>query len=123
VIPSGGPRFAHKNCAPSANTRLSQINGEPIDVLGNFAKYLLIGLAVLYALDWGVFEVRHARGGGMASVSVEQYLQTPLKGQKAEYDYLGTADQICSRTLFPQYAASQWNSPCWWVQRHKAQWQ
>jgi hypothetical protein len=99
------------------------MQSEPIEVLGSLAKYLLIGFFVLYVLDWGVFELRHVRGGGMGTVSVEQYLQTPLKGQKAEYDYLGTADQTCSRTLFPQYAASQWNFPCWWLQRHKAQWQ
>ena len=99
------------------------MQSEPIEVLGTVAKYILIGLIVLYVLDWSVFELRRVRGGGMGTVSVEQYLQTPLKGQKAEYDYLGTADQSCSRTLFPQYAASQWNPPCWWLQRHKAQWQ
>jgi hypothetical protein len=96
---------------------------EPLELSGQIAKCLLLGLILLYLLDWGVFELRRARGNGMGSVSVEQYLQTPLKGQKAEYDYLGTAEQTCSRTLFPQYAASQWNPPCWWLQRHKAQWE
>lgn len=95
----------------------------PLEILGEAAKFLLVGLAVLYVLDWTVFEARRARGTAMGSVAVEQYLQTPLKGSKAEYDYLGTANQVCSRTLFPQYAASQWNSPCWWLERHKAQWQ
>lgn len=99
------------------------MRSEALETVGNIAKYLLIGFALLYLIDWAVFEARHARGGGMATIPVEQYLQTPLKGQKAEYDYLGTADQTCSRTLFPQYASSQWNLPCWWLQRHKAQWQ
>ena len=80
-------------------------------------------MAVLYILDWSAFEVRQMRGTAMGSVSVERYLQTSLKGNKAEYDYLGTADQACSRTLFPQYAASAWSVPCWWLQRHKTQWQ
>lgn len=94
-----------------------------LEILGLAAKYLIIGLAILYVSDWSVFEVRRMRGAAMGSVTVEQYLQTPLKGNKAEYDYMGTADQPCSRTLFPQYAASQWNSPCWWLRRHKAQWE
>ena len=75
------------------------------------------------ALDWSAFETRRARGTAMGSVAVEQYLQTPLKGSKAEYDYLGTAYHSCSRTLLPQYAGSQWNVPCWWLEQHKTQWQ
>ncbi len=96
---------------------------DPLETLGKAAKYLLITLTILYALDWSLFEARRARGTAMGTVAVEQYLQTPLKGSKAEYDYMGTADQTCSRTLFPQYAVSQWNAPCWWLARHKAQWQ
>jgi hypothetical protein len=96
---------------------------EPVQILGETAKYILLGLLVVYTGDWSSFEVRRAGGAAMGSVPVEQYLQTPLKGDKAEYDYMGTTDRSCSRTLFPQYAASQWNLPCWWVARHKAQWQ
>jgi len=94
-----------------------------LEKLGKGAKYLLVGLTILYVFDLSVFETRRARGTAMSSVTVEQYLQTPLKGNKAEYDYLGTAPESCSRTLFPQFAASHWNSPCWWVERQKAQWQ
>jgi hypothetical protein len=88
----------------------------------DIAKYLLIGVALLYAADWSVFEVRFFRGTGLGSIPVEQYLSTSLKGNKAEYDYLGISNQGCSRTLFPQYAAAQWNPPCWWLQRHRQQW-
>ncbi len=95
----------------------------PLETLGKAAKYFLIGLTILYALDWSAFETRRARGTAMGSVAVEQYLQTPLKGSKAEYDYLGTAYHSCSRTLLPQYAGSQWNVPCWWLEQHKTQWQ
>lgn len=96
---------------------------EPIEILGQTAKYVLIGAALLYLLDWSVFALRRTRGTAMGNVAVEQYLQTPLKGDKAEYDYMGTSDQPCSRTLFPQYASQQWSVPCWWLARHKAQWQ
>jgi len=85
--------------------------------------YLLFSLAVLYALDWIVFEIRLVRGAGLGSVSVEQYLRTPLKGSKMEYDYLGTADATCSRTVFPQYAGSSLTPPCWWLKRHNQRWQ
>ena len=96
---------------------------QPLQIFGEAAKYLLIGVAVLYVMDWTVFEVRRARGTATGSVSVEKYLQTPLKGGKAEYDYLGTADESCSRTLFPQYAAAEWSSPCWWLERHRTRWE
>jgi hypothetical protein len=86
-------------------------------------KYFLIGLAVLYAADWLVFEVRLVAGTGMGTVSVETYLKTPLKGNKVEYDYIGPADESCSRTMLPQYAASAWNPPCWWLALHKTRWQ
>jgi hypothetical protein len=86
-------------------------------------SYLLISLVVLYIADWSIFEVRMMRGVGLGSVPVEQYLKTPLKGSKAEYDYLGTGDVNCSVTMFPQFVNSTWNSPCWWLKRHKVQWQ
>lgn len=92
-------------------------------ILGDAAKYLLITVAVLYALDWSVFEARRIHGNAMGSVAVDQFLSTPLKGNKAEYDYLGTTNQKCSRTVYPQYAESNWNIPCWWLARHNAQWQ
>jgi hypothetical protein len=94
-----------------------------VRILGEAARYFLITLAILYALDFAVFQVRHLRGSGLGTVSVDQFLSTTLKGNKAEYDYLGSANQTCSRSLFPQYASSTWNPPCWWLQRHNATWQ
>lgn len=94
-----------------------------LKILGLVAKYLVISLAVLYLVDWLVFEVRELRGTGLRTVSVEQYLATPLKGSKAQYDYMGAADEDCSRTLFPQYAKSTWNPPCWWLQKHHQRWE
>jgi len=95
-----------------------------VRILGEASKYLLICLAIAYALDWTVFETRQVIwSSGLGTIAVDQFLATPLKGNKAEYDYLGTVNQTCSRTLFPQYAAAQWNTPCWWLQRHRARWQ
>jgi hypothetical protein len=92
-------------------------------ILEQCAMYLVLALAILYLGDWMVFQVRQTKGTGMSSVPVEQYLATPLKGNKAEYDYLGTAETNCSRTLFPQRAASNWNPPCWWLRRHRTRWE
>jgi len=90
--------------------------------VGKAAQYLLIGLVLIYAADWAVFELRLNRGTGLQSVSVDQFLTTPLKGQKVEYDYLGTGTESCARAAFPQYAGSQWNPPCWWLKRHTVSW-
>jgi|HubBroStandDraft_4_1064222.scaffolds.fasta_scaffold81173_3 hypothetical protein len=94
-----------------------------IRVVARAALFLLIGLAMAYAIDWIVFGLRLSHGNAMGTVKVQQFLKTPLKGNKLEYDYLGSADASCSQTLFPQYAASTWNPPCWWLARHKTQWE
>jgi hypothetical protein len=78
---------------------------------------LLTVLVVLYAGDWIALRVR-AQPQASSSVQVEQFLRTPLKGQKEEFDYMGTVAQPCVRSLFPH--SSQ--TPCWWLERHKIQW-
>jgi hypothetical protein len=91
-------------------------------IAARILSYLLIAMVALYVADTAVFQVRLMRGGGMSTVAVDQFLSTPLKGSKVEYDYLGTAPQSCSKSLLPQYA-SGWNAPCWWLKRHSAKWQ
>jgi hypothetical protein len=76
---------------------------------------LLALLVVLYAGDWLVVRVR---GQTSSSVQVEQFLKTPLKGQKEEFDYMGTVAQPCLKSLFPHSS----EAPCWWLERHKIQW-
>ena len=88
-------------------------------ILARALRFLLIGAAVLYFADWATLALRLSRHAGTGMVSVSQYLATPLKGQKEEYDYLGSVDQPCVRSIFPHNAAQ----PCWWLERHKNQWQ
>jgi hypothetical protein len=76
---------------------------------------LVLTLVVLYVGDWAVWRVRVARGGGMGSVSVGTLIETPLKGNKMEYDWGGSQDVACSRSIFPQAGSGA----CWWLQRHK----
>ena len=84
---------------------------------------LLVALAVaagaLWVGDWAVLRVRVAHGTAYGVVQVNQFLATPLKGSKVEYDYMGTSPVTCSRSIFPQ----QGNEACWWLERHSSQWE
>jgi hypothetical protein len=86
-------------------------------LLGRMIQGLLAVLVVLYLGDWALLEVR-AGGQPSSSVQVEQFLRTPLKGQKEEFDYMGTVAQPCVPSLFPHSSAA----PCWWLKWHKIQW-
>ncbi len=79
----------------------------------------LVLLGLLYAGDWAVLRIRIAHGTAFGVVQVNQFLATPLKGNKMEYDLTGTYPQACSRSIFPQKG----NVACWWLQRHNSQWQ
>ena len=75
----------------------------------------LLGAAVAaYAGDWLVFNLR---GGVTSTVTVSRFLSAPLKGNKQEFDYLGSDDVPCSVSLFPQGG----HAPCWYLRRHKNQ--
>ena len=80
---------------------------------------LMIAAIVLWAADWAVFAVRSARGHGYDQVQVEEFLSTPLKGDKTEYDYIGTATMSCARALFPRGGME----PCWWLKKHRTVWE
>jgi len=80
---------------------------------------LLATLLVVYIVDLIVLQVRIKRGTAYRVIQVNQFLATPLKGQKEEYDLLGTVPVTCARSLFPQPGTPA----CWWLERHTAQWQ
>ena len=80
---------------------------------------LVVVAALVYIGDWGVWRARVAHGGGHGVVQVNQFLSSALKGNKVEYDWMGTAPVACSLSLFPQGG----DSACWWVERHKSHWQ
>jgi hypothetical protein len=76
-------------------------------------------LLVLYGADWAVLGIRVARGGGLGSVEVRHFASTPLKGNRAEFDFVDSAEQPCVRSALPHRGLS----PCWWLQLHHDQWQ
>jgi hypothetical protein len=81
-------------------------------------RLLLAAIIVVYLVDWAVLRVRMTRGTAYGTVQVDEYLSTALKGNKAEYDYLGSAPVSCAHSIFPHGAA-----PCWWVVRHTSVWE
>ena len=78
------------------------------------AVVMVAALVLAYAGDWAVFRLR---GSPTGKVTVSRFLTVPLKGNKLEYDYLGSTDVPCSMSLFPQ--AGQ--SPCWHLRRNPTQ--
>jgi hypothetical protein len=76
-------------------------------------------LVLLYAGDWAALQLRLSHGTAYRTVDVNQFLATPLKGNKVEYDWTGVEKQRCTRSIFPQAGSSA----CWWLERHASQWQ
>ncbi len=76
-------------------------------------------LALVYAGDRLALRSHIARGTAFGSIEVNQFLATPLKGNKVEYDLMGSSPVLCSRSIFPQ----QGHPACWWLEKHKSQWQ
>jgi len=87
--------------------------------LSRSALALLATLALLYLGDWAVWRARLQHGSAYRVVTVNQFLASPLKGNKVEYDWMGTVPQPCSRSIFPQSG----DAACWWLERHTSQWQ
>jgi hypothetical protein len=83
----------------------------------------IFSLAVLFAavslaafvVDWAVYKLR---GSPQSTVAVSQYMQVGLKGEKTEYDYLGTSNVPCAVALFPHGSMD----PCWNLRRNSTQW-
>ena len=75
---------------------------------------LISTFVALYVGDWVVYKLR---GSPQGTVRVSQTLVVPLKGNKQEYDYLGTSDVPCSVSIFSQGG----ENPCWQLRRNQNQ--
>jgi hypothetical protein len=76
---------------------------------------VLLLAVVAYPVDWAVWRVRVASGGGMGSVQVDRFTVAELKGGKEDYYPDGTEMVVCSKSLYPQGGYGV----CWWVERHR----
>jgi hypothetical protein len=84
-------------------------------VLSRILITLILGLPATYAADWIIWKARVYAGGGMGTAHVGELIITPLKGNKEEYDWGGTVDVDCSRSLFPHAG----EGACWWLNHRK----
>jgi hypothetical protein len=73
-----------------------------------------LAFAAFYAGDWLVFK---ARGSPSSTVMVNRMMVVPLKGNKNEYDDLGSGDEPCSISIFSQAGLT----PCWRLRRNPNQ--
>lgn len=83
-------------------------------------KVLLVILAVallLYPVDWAIWHIRVAAGGGMGTVTISDLTAATLKGNHFEVYSADTTAVSCSRSLLPQAGAGA----CWWLKRHPQQ--
>lgn len=80
---------------------------------------LMAAVVLLYAADSAVLRIRMARQTAFSTVTVHQFLATPMKNHTDEYDYVGAVSQTCVRSIFPHVS----DSPCWWLRRHATQWE
>jgi hypothetical protein len=58
-----------------------------------------------YGADWSAYRLE---GSPQSTVTIHRMVVVPLKNNKLEYDYVGTFDEPCSVSLFPQGGLS----PC-----------
>ncbi len=79
---------------------------------------LSMAVFAVAGLDYATFVYRQRHGTALDSVTVRQFLATPLKNGRAELDFLGETDQPCVRAILPH----QRMVPCWWVRAHKDHW-
>jgi hypothetical protein len=75
---------------------------------------LAAAFVAVYAGDLAIYKLR---GSPISKVTVNRYVTIPLKGNKQEFDYLGTIEVPCSVSIFPQAG----KSPCWQLRRSSNQ--
>jgi hypothetical protein len=83
-------------------------------LLGKGLLWLTAAALGLYPVDFAVWRVRVARGGGMGSVNTYDVVAAEEKGNKEEYFPAGSDVTPCSESIYPQGG----NAPCWWLSRH-----
>jgi hypothetical protein len=88
------------------------LGGWILRVLAAFAAVVLVS----FAIDWAFYVLR---GAPQSSVTVSQFMSVPLKGQKTEYDFLGTENVACDLALFPHGG----ETPCWYLFSHSNHWE
>lgn len=82
--------------------------------LGRALAAVALALLAAYVADAGIYLLR---GQPTGTVTVNRFLAVPLKGSRTEYDYQGSGNASCSRSLFPQGGMTA----CWRLRRNPNQ--
>jgi len=85
-----------------------------IPLLTRTVLALLAVTLAAYPLDWAVWRLRVAGGGGVGEATVSHFTAAELKGGKETYYFDGTTQVTCSVSLFPEAGGGA----CWWLARH-----
>ena len=89
-------------------------------LLGRWLMRAFLALAAATLAAYAVDSVVYAlRGSPSSTVIVNRFMGIPLKGQKEEYDFLGSGPVPCAVALFPHNGID----PCWQLRRSPNQWQ
>jgi hypothetical protein len=75
---------------------------------------LVVGFILTYLGDWAIFKLR---GSPQSTITVNLFQTVPLKGNKDEFDFIGSQQQACSVSLFPHGGMST----CWQLRRNPNQ--
>ncbi|MGD0831004.1 MAG: hypothetical protein ABR907_08690 [Terracidiphilus sp.] len=75
---------------------------------------LVVVFVAAYGGDWAIYKLR---GSPTSTVTVNRYVTIPLKGNKQEFDYLGSLEVACSVSVFPQGG----RGTCWQLRRNPNQ--
>lgn len=86
-------------------------------LLGQALLWCFAAALVAYPVDFAIWKIRVAHGGGMGSVETFSVVAAEEKGNKEEYFPTGNDLTPCSRSLYPQGG----NTPCWYLSRHPDQ--
>ncbi|HEU4635400.1 MAG TPA: hypothetical protein VFS41_04430 [Edaphobacter sp.] len=89
-------------------------------IIARTAVWILLVAATLWASDWIIWQGRALSGGGYKVVSINRFVVAPLKGNKEEYYADGTEEIRCTRSLLPEGFPQSGAKPCWWVEKHPA---
>jgi hypothetical protein len=76
---------------------------------------VLLMAVLAWPVDWMVWRLRVALGGGMGTTQVDHFTVAELKANKENYYFDGTSTVACSKSLFPEAGSGA----CWWVARHR----
>jgi hypothetical protein len=88
--------------------------------LGRWLARALLALAAFSVAAYIVDSIVYlARRSPTSTVTVNKFMGIPLKGQKEEYDFLGSQQVPCAVALFPHNG----QDPCWRLRRNPNQWE